>query len=70
MKVMGLNGTKKVKDIFIDEKVPPSLRSRIPIVTDGQGRILWIPGIRRSSIAAVGQHTSSVLLMTVVRDAE
>lgn len=70
MKVMGLNGTKKVKDIFIDEKVPPSLRSRIPIVTDGQGRIIWIPGIRRSSIAAVGQHTSSVLLMTVVRDAE
>nr|WP_230202405.1 tRNA lysidine(34) synthetase TilS [Paenibacillus ihumii] len=70
MKVMGLNGTKKVKDIFIDEKIPPSLRSRIPIVTDGQGRILWIPGIRRSSIAAVGQHTSSVLLMTLVRDAE
>ncbi|WP_110930506.1 tRNA lysidine(34) synthetase TilS [Paenibacillus bouchesdurhonensis] len=64
MKVMGLNGTKKVKDIFIDEKIPPSLRSRIPVVADGLGRILWIPGIRRSSIAAVGQHTSSVVLMT------
>lgn len=67
MKVMGLNGTKKVKDIFIDEKIPPSLRSRIPIVTDGQGQILWIPGIRRSSIAAVGQHTSSIVLITVDR---
>lgn len=70
MKVMGLNGTKKVKDIFIDEKIPPSLRSRIPIVTDGLGQILWIPGIRRSSIAAVGQHTSSVVLMTIDRNGE
>lgn len=65
MKVMGLNGTKKVKDIFIDEKIPPSLRSRIPVVTDAQDRILWIPGIRRSSIAAVGPQTSSVVLMAM-----
>ncbi|AZK45525.1 tRNA lysidine(34) synthetase TilS [Paenibacillus lentus] len=70
MKVLGLNGTKKVKDIFIDEKIPPSLRSRIPIVTDGLGQILWIPGIRRSSIAPVRQHTSSVVLMTIDRNGE
>lgn len=65
MKVMGLNGSKKVKDIFIDEKIPPSLRSRIPIVTDAKGRVIWIPGIRRSSVAAVGSHTGKVLQMTL-----
>lgn len=63
MKVMGLNGSKKVKDIFIDAKIPPSLRSRIPVVTDAAGRILWIPGVRRSAIAAVNQDTASVVHM-------
>ncbi len=61
MKVMGLNGSKKVKDIFIDEKIPPSLRSQIPMVTDAKGRIIWIPGVRRSSVAAVSRLTSSVV---------
>lgn len=61
MKVMGLNGSKKVKDIFIDEKIPPSFRSRIPMVTDADGRILWIPGVRRSAHAAVSRHTSVAL---------
>lgn len=38
-------GTKKIKDVFIDEKVPMDVRNRIPIVLDKTGRILWIPGI-------------------------
>lgn len=63
MKVLGLNGSKKVKDIFIDAKIPPSLRSRIPIVTDAAGRILWIPGVRRSAVAAVNPRTTSVVYM-------
>ncbi|MUG68817.1 tRNA lysidine(34) synthetase TilS [Paenibacillus campinasensis] len=66
MKIMGLNGTKKVKDILIDEKIPPSERSRIPIVCDPSGNIVWIPGVRRSIHAAVGQHTSRVLRMELV----
>ncbi|GJM82392.1 hypothetical protein HMSSN139_48880 [Paenibacillus sp. HMSSN-139] len=65
MKVLGLNGSKKVKDIFIDAKIPPSLRSRIPIVTDATGRILWIPGVRRSAVAAVNPRTTSVVHMVL-----
>lgn len=61
MKVIGLNGSKKVKDIFIDAKIPPSSRSQIPMVTDAEGQIIWIPGLRRSEIATVSQHTTSVL---------
>ncbi|MBW4839579.1 MAG: tRNA lysidine(34) synthetase TilS, partial [Paenibacillaceae bacterium] len=66
MKVMGLNGSKKVKDIFIDAKIPPSLRSRIPIITDAAGRILWIPGVRRSAVAAVNPRTTSVVHMVLI----
>ncbi|WP_433746146.1 tRNA lysidine(34) synthetase TilS [Falsibacillus pallidus] len=46
--VKGLNGTKKVKDIFIDCKIPARLRDSWPIVTDQSGEILWMPGIKKS----------------------
>ncbi|WP_054944018.1 tRNA lysidine(34) synthetase TilS [Paenibacillus ihuae] len=65
IRVMGLNGSKKVKDIYIDDKIPSSERSRIPLVCDGSGNIVWIPGVRRSMHAAVGRHTASVLLLTL-----
>ncbi|AIQ10646.1 tRNA lysidine(34) synthetase TilS [Paenibacillus durus] len=65
IKVMGLNGSKKVKDIYIDDKIPSTERSRIPLVCDGLGNIVWIPGIRRSVHAAVGDHTASVLLLSI-----
>lgn len=65
MRVMGLNGSKKVKDIFIDDKIPPSERPRTPMVCDGLGNIVWIPGVRRSQHAPVTAVTSSVLLLTL-----
>ncbi|MBW4084902.1 tRNA lysidine(34) synthetase TilS [Paenibacillus sp. S150] len=65
IRVMGLNGSKKVKDIYIDDKIPSSERSAIPLVCDGLGNIVWIPGVRRSMHAAVGRHTASVLLLTL-----
>ena len=48
MKVLNMNGTKKVNDILIDCKVPNSKRDEIPIVTDNNGEIIWIPGIKKS----------------------
>ncbi|MCM3006925.1 tRNA lysidine(34) synthetase TilS [Priestia koreensis] len=49
LKIKGMKGTKKVKDIFIDAKVPLSERSVWPIVEDRDGTILWIPGLKKSS---------------------
>lgn len=39
---------KKVSRIFIDAKIPHLMRDRWPIVTDGLGRIVWIPGIKKA----------------------
>lgn len=44
----GPQGTKKVKDLFIDRKVPVSKRNSWPIITDGGGEVLWVPGLRKS----------------------
>lgn len=57
IQLFGLNGSKKVKDIFIDCKVPPRLRNVIPLVVDATERIIWIPGLRRSSHALVTSDT-------------
>ncbi|MDY0394864.1 tRNA lysidine(34) synthetase TilS [Virgibacillus halophilus] len=43
-----LNGSKKIKDIFIDEKIPVQSRSTWPLVTDDQGRILWLIGLKKA----------------------
>ena len=48
MKVKGLNGTKKVKDIFINEKIPINKRDLWPIVVDASDTIVWIPGLKKS----------------------
>lgn len=48
MKVKGMNGSKKVKDIFIDEKIPRSQRDYWPIVTNANHEIIWLPGLKKS----------------------
>lgn len=46
--IKNLNGSKKIKDIFIDEKIPLNERKRIPIVVDSNDNIIWIPGVKKS----------------------
>ena len=48
MKVKGLDGSKKIKDIFIDKKIGLEKRDSWPIVVDSKGKIVWIPGIKKS----------------------
>lgn len=48
MRIKGLNGSKKVKDIFIDKKISLNRRDAWPIVVDSKGRIVWIPGVKKS----------------------
>lgn len=47
MRYKGLKGSKKIKDIFIDEKIPRKKRDEIYIVTDRNDEILWLVGIRK-----------------------
>ena len=48
IQLKGMNGNKKVKQVFIDLKIPINDRTDWPIVTDQKGTILWIPGLRKS----------------------
>lgn len=48
IEIKNLNGVKKVKKVFIDEKIPVTERNVTPIVTDSQNRVIWMPGIKKS----------------------
>ncbi len=42
------SGHQKVKDIFINAKIPLEKRANYPIIVDNNDTILWIPGIKKS----------------------
>ena len=48
MAVKGMDGTKKIKDIFIDSKINLTERDSWPIVVDSKGKVVWIPGVKKS----------------------
>ena len=48
MEIKNLNGHKKIKDIFIDEKISESDRNNWPILTDQNNQIIWLPGLKKS----------------------
>jgi tRNA(Ile)-lysidine synthase len=57
---LGAGGTKKLKDYFIDRKIPASLRSGIPLLADTRS-IIWIAGERVCERVRVTEQTSKVL---------
>lgn len=50
MEIKNLKGSKKLKKIFIDEKISVDERDNHPIVVDSKDRIVWLPGIRKSKL--------------------
>ena len=57
---IGMSGTRKVHDVFVDRKLPRPRRERFPVVTLGD-EIAWLPGLARAACALVTKATESVL---------
>ena len=55
-------GSKKLKKIFGEKRVALEERSRVPVVVDGKKRILWIPGVARSSLLLPGAEDDALML--------
>jgi tRNA(Ile)-lysidine synthase len=65
----GLKGSKKIHDVFIDEKVPVSERTMIPLVCDREG-IIWVTGVRRADRARITDRTKAVVKITYTRESQ
>ena len=57
-------GSKKLKKLFLEARVPPGERHRTPVVADGAGRVLWVPGVARSADAPP-DHDQEVLTIGI-----
>lgn len=55
MRYKGLGGTKKIKDIFIDEKIPPKKRDQAWLVEDADGQIIWLLPYRKMDLLSAGE---------------
>lgn len=66
--VKGLDGSKKVKDIFIDEKINIEDRNMIPIVTDADNNVIWIPGIKKSKFDREINEKYDIIIKYVKED--
>ena len=62
IRIKNLNGTKKIKDIFIDEKIDVIDRDKWPIVCDSNGTILWVPGLKKSSFDKNNNDSYDIIL--------
>ena len=61
----GMKGSKKLKDFFIDEKIPKEERDKIPLVLDGE-EIIWVVGLRISENYKVSSNTKNVLVLEYI----
>jgi len=56
---LGMNGTKKLKKFFIDQKIPVEQRNKTPLICDAYG-IIWVVGYRLSERVRVRKNTRRV----------
>jgi tRNA(Ile)-lysidine synthase len=65
---LGMEGSRKVHDVFVDRKLARARRHTFPVVTlDGQ--VAWLPGLARGRIALVSEETVWVLRLRAFGEA-
>ena len=48
IELLGLNKKKKIKEIFIECKIPIRQRNNYPVLVDSKNNILWLPNLKKS----------------------
>lgn len=59
----GMKGRKKVKDIFIDRKIPLSERKSIPLLYCGD-ELIWIAGVCASELCRIDTPSAATVQVT------
>jgi tRNA(Ile)-lysidine synthase len=56
----GMDGHKKLQDVFTDRKIPRARRRAIPVLADAES-VLWVPGVVMSERMRIAAKTGNVL---------
>ena len=61
---LGMSGTRRVQDIFVDAKVPQAERDAIPLLCCGE-TVVWIPGYRVARAFAVRHEMAPAIQIRI-----
>jgi tRNA(Ile)-lysidine synthase len=53
-------GSRKIQDVLVDAKVPRESRAAVPLLI-AEGQVLWVAGVLRGAVAALGPGTRRVV---------
>ena len=67
---VGMQGRQKLKQVFIDAKVPRARRNRIPVLTTPDGDVVWVPGLRIDRRFAADESSTLIWRVTVTEEEE
>ncbi|ACL68817.1 tRNA lysidine(34) synthetase TilS [Halothermothrix orenii] len=67
---LGMKGYKKVKNFFIDEKIPRYQRENIPVILDNKGRIIWLAGLRMDDRFKITDDTKKIVRFEITNNKE
>jgi tRNA(Ile)-lysidine synthase len=59
-----MSGMKKLKDYFIDRKIPVRLRGQIPLLVDSRS-VIWVAGQVLSERVKITDKTTKVLRIEI-----
>ena len=62
----GMKGSKKLKEFFIDEKIPRRERDSTPLIVSGD-TILWVVGERTADYGKVDKDTKRILKIEAIK---
>jgi tRNA(Ile)-lysidine synthase len=61
---LGMKGHKKIKDFFIDEKVPVAKRDTIWLICDDD-KIVWVHGMRIHDHCKITKDTKNIMIISL-----
>jgi tRNA(Ile)-lysidine synthase len=62
---LGLKGSTKVADLFINQQIPHPARERWPLVESGN-QIVWVVGLRMSDEFRLTEKTQRAIVMRII----
>ena len=64
-KPFGMNGMKKLSDFFIQLKINNLEKAKTPILVNGDGKIIWVCGLRTDDRFKVTLKTNKIIIFTL-----
>ncbi len=66
---LGMKGTLKVADLFVNHHVPQLVRARWPLVVSGD-KVLWVAGLRMSEDVRFTDETQEIVMLRLIEPAQ